>query len=169
MSWCSYLTDYCFEGWIIPSKISCSPHVGPWLPGNLSIYLSCWAVFLNVGTDRWLSSSSDREWEIWGTATLEVCIPWWPTWGCKWGMDGDRSWFWNWWVAVTQLAFPVYNFDRNWNLFDTEHCSEPEPNIPNLNIKFRFVFTTCLNRTPGAGSGLGPRPPNPNRTEPRPV
>ena len=84
-----------FKVWIFTSKIPCVSYVGSRLSGNPGIYVPCRAVIFNVGTDGWLSSLSDGEWEIWWTAVFEVSILWWSPGGRKWGLDGDWSQFWH--------------------------------------------------------------------------
>ena len=59
------------------------------------------------------------------------------------------------WGGQHESAWPC------WFFFDNEHCLKPEMNIPNLNIKFRFVFTTCLNHTSGCRFRYGPKTPKP--------
>ena len=38
---------------------------------------------------------------------------------------------------------------------------KPEPNLPNMNIVFMFVFTSCLNQTSRFKFRFGPRTPEP--------
>ena len=102
---CLCLAKFCSKGWIFPSKIPGFSHVGSGLSGNTGIYLPCRVVFFDVSMDRWLSSSSNGEWEVWGVATLEVRILWWSTGGCKGGLDGDRSRLWDWRVGWLLFFF----------------------------------------------------------------